>query len=251
MHPALVRQSAPARLQRRVDPQWRIGCIFLTLERLRVSVSLSSTRGSALMATTADQTHFTKRLSHRAGRRFFVGMALVIIATSIVGFPPAIVDPATRRALCVLHVAVALPGSSLLIANRRVALHRRLGLTSLVLLALMIPLGFTTTTAMVRRRFDLSGDQHVDPHPDGRTAQDAPTASVFNFAAFADVHHSRHCGNWLSSPARRLQVAHAVCEYLAHGCADSARSRSHTGPLTIAGIVCNSLYFVPRGAGRL
>lgn len=50
------------------------------------------------MATTADQTHFTKPLSHRAGRRFFVGMALVIIATSIVGFPPAIVDPATRRA---------------------------------------------------------------------------------------------------------------------------------------------------------
>jgi len=73
-------------------------------------------------------------------------------------------------------VAVALPGSSLLIANRRVALHRRLGLTSVVLLALMIPLGFTTTTAMIRRGFDLNGDQHVDPHPDGRTAQDAPTA---------------------------------------------------------------------------
>jgi hypothetical protein len=29
----------------------------------------------------------------------------------------------------------------------------------------------------------LSGDQHVDPHPDGRTSVDTPTASVFNFAA--------------------------------------------------------------------
>ena len=80
-------------------------------------------------------------------------------------------------------MVVALPGSSLLIANRRVALHRRLGLTSVVLLAVMIPIGFTTTTAMVRRRFDLSGDQHANPHPDGQTALDAPTASVFNFAA--------------------------------------------------------------------
>lgn len=46
----------------------------------------------------------------------------------------------------------------------------------------MIPLGFTTTTAMVRRGFDLSGDQHVDPHPDGQTSVDAPTASVFNLS---------------------------------------------------------------------
>lgn len=70
---------------------------FLTLERLRVRVSLLSTRRSALMATTADQTHFTKPLSHRAGRWFFVGRALVMIATSIIGFVPGIVDPATRR----------------------------------------------------------------------------------------------------------------------------------------------------------
>ena len=33
-----------------------------------------------------------------AGRWFFVGMALVMIATSIAGFLPAIVEPATRRA---------------------------------------------------------------------------------------------------------------------------------------------------------
>jgi hypothetical protein len=36
---------------------------------------------------------------------------------------------------------------------------------------------------MVRRGFDLSGDQHVDAHPDGLTSVDAPSGSVFNFAA--------------------------------------------------------------------
>ena len=143
------------------------------------------------MATTAQQTHFTKPVSHRAGRWFFVGMALVMIATSLVGFLPAIVDHATRRApltlLAEAHGIVFFMwlllylAQSLLIANRRVDLHRRLGLTSVVLLAMMIPLGFTTTTAMIRRGFDLSGDQHVDPHPVGGVSVDAATTSVFNF----------------------------------------------------------------------
>ena len=142
---------------------------------------------------TAYQTHFPRPVSHPAGRWFFVGMALAMIATSIAGFLPAIIDPATRRAPLTLlagaHGIVFFMwlflylSQSLLIANRRVALHRRLGLTSVVLLALMISLGFTTTTAMVRRGFDLSGDQHVDLHPNGQTSLDAPTASVFNFAA--------------------------------------------------------------------
>src|SRR6266550_6640590 len=144
------------------------------------------------MATTAHQTHFTKPICNPGGRWFFVGMALVMIATSIAGFLPAIIEPATRRApltlLAEAHGIVFFMwlllylGQSLLIANRRVALHRRLGLTSVVLLAAMIPLGFATTTAMVRRGFDLSGDQHVDPHPDGQTSVDAPTSSVFNLS---------------------------------------------------------------------
>jgi len=46
----------------------------------------------------------------------------------------------------------------------------------------MIPLGFATTAAMVRRGFDLSGDQKIDPHPAvGSVALDAHFASVFNF----------------------------------------------------------------------
>jgi hypothetical protein len=141
-----------------------------------------------------DSLKTDNRLTARAaGRWFFVGMALVMIATTIAGFLPAIIEPATRRAPLTLlagaHGIVTFMwlllylAQSLLIANRRVALHRRLGLTSIVLLALIIPLGFTTTTAMVRRGFDLSGDQHADPHPAEGVSLDAPTASVFNFAA--------------------------------------------------------------------
>ena len=97
----------------------------------------------------------TELIARAMGRWFFVGMAFVFIATSIAGFLPAIINPATRRApltpLAEAHGIVFFMwlllylAQSLLIANRRVALHRRLGLTSVVLLTLMIPLGFTTT----------------------------------------------------------------------------------------------------------
>ena len=83
------------------------------------------------MAATAYQTHFTEPVPHPAGRWFFVGMALVMIATSIAGFLPAIIDPATRRApLTVLAGAHGIVffmwlflylTQSLLIATRRVA----------------------------------------------------------------------------------------------------------------------------------
>lgn len=120
------------------------------------------------MATTAHQAHVTKPVSHPVGRWFYVGMALVMIATSIAGFLPAIIDPATRRGplslLAAAHGIVLLAwqllylAQSLLVVTRHVGWHRRLGVTSVVLLALIIPLSFATTTAMVRRGFDLSGD---------------------------------------------------------------------------------------------
>ena len=124
---------------------------------------------------------------------YFTGMAVVMIALSVAGFMPAIVNPAGRRGplstLAAVHGIVfsawllLFLAQSLLVATRHVAWHRILGPASLLLLALMIPLGFTATTAMVRRGFDLSGDQHVDPRPVVGVSLDAPTASVFNFAS--------------------------------------------------------------------
>ena len=132
-------------------------------------------------------------VARTAGRWFFVGMALVMIATTIAGFLPAIISPATRRGplslLAAVHGIVFLAwqllylAQSLLVATRHVGWHRRLGVTSVVLLALIIPLSFATTTAMVRRGFDLSGDQHIVPHPAaGSIYLDASASSVFNFA---------------------------------------------------------------------
>jgi hypothetical protein len=116
-------------------------------------------------------------------------MALAMIATTIAGFLPGIISPARRAPISLLAAAHGLVflawqflylAQSLLVATRHVAWHRRLGVTSIVLLALIIPLSFATTTAMVRRGFDLSGDlsgPHSDPNP-------AATAdgSVFFFA---------------------------------------------------------------------
>ena len=153
---------------------------------------VSPVQNAALAGIDSSKTN-DQLVARPAGRWFFVGMALAMIATSIAGFLPAIIEPATRRApltlLAEAHGIVFLAwlllylSQSLLIAHGRVALHRTLGLTSVVLLVLMISLGFVTTTAMVRRGFDLSGDQQIDPHADGRTSLDAAAASEINFAA--------------------------------------------------------------------
>ena len=140
------------------------------------------------MATAASHTETTSRKRSFVERWFFVGIASIMIATTIAGFLPAIISPATRRApLSLLDAAHGIAflawqllylAQSLLVATRHVGWHRRLGVTSVVLLTLIIPLGFATTTAMIRRGFDLSGDlsgrPHFDPHP--------AAGSIFNFA---------------------------------------------------------------------
>ncbi len=73
---------------------------------------------------------------------------------------------------------------TLLMGSGLVVWHRRLGIVAVFLLALMLPLGYETTIAMIRRGYDLSGDQYVG----GITnvgSLDAQTASVFNLVALA------------------------------------------------------------------
>lgn len=119
------------------------------------------------------------------GRWFFTTMALLMLATSVGSFAPSILNPAGRRApLSQLNAAhgfvffawlVIFLIQVLLAEGRRVVWHQRLGLASAFVLFALVPLGFATTIAMVRRGFDLSGDQHVGQQ------LDAQTASVFNF----------------------------------------------------------------------
>jgi hypothetical protein len=62
-----------------------------------------------------------------------------------------------------------------LIAARRPDLHRRMGIVAVVLLVVLVPLSYMVTVQMVRRGFDLSGDQmmRIDPY----------FGSIFNFFA--------------------------------------------------------------------
>lgn len=123
------------------------------------------------MATAPDMISTRQRAKPFVERWYFTGMAIVMLAVSVAGFLPAIVHPAGRSAPLTLLAAahgmvffawlLLFLAQSLLAATGRVQWHRRLGLSAVVLLVLMIPLGFLTTTAMVRRGFDLSGDQHI------------------------------------------------------------------------------------------
>lgn len=113
---------------------------------------------------------------HTAIERWFTtGLALAMIAVTIAGFAPSLLYPAGRHAPISLldsaHGAVAslwlivFLVQSLLIATRHRALHRRLGIASIAIVVAMLPLGFATTIAMMRRGFDLSGDLHAGHDP--------------------------------------------------------------------------------------
>jgi hypothetical protein len=125
-------------------------------------------------------------------RWLVTGMALVMIATCLAAFLPSLTHPAGRRSplslLAAAHGIVFFAWlliflvQSLLVATGHVAWHKRLGLASIFVLALMIPLAYMTTIAMVRRGFDLSGDLSVEAGND--PIHDA-VFPFFNIAIFS------------------------------------------------------------------
>jgi hypothetical protein len=147
------------------------------------------------MATAPYQTLSKPQKNALAERWFFTGMALAMIATSLAAFIPSIVHPAGRRAplspLAAAHGVVFFAWlllflvQSRLIATHRVAIHRRLGLASIVILALMIPLEYATTIAMVRRGYDLSGDVSVGINNEPVHQTVFPLANLLIFSALA------------------------------------------------------------------
>jgi hypothetical protein len=123
------------------------------------------------MATAPYQIASASRTKSSVERWFFTGMALAMLAIAVAAFTPSLAHPAGRRApLSVLAAAHGIVFFSWLliflvqnrlVAKRHIAWHRRLGLASIFVFAVMIPLGYTTTIAMVRRGFDLGGDVGV------------------------------------------------------------------------------------------
>jgi hypothetical protein len=99
---------------------------------------------------------------------FYVSAALFVIFLSVAGFGPSMIDQSRRNApptpLVIAHGIIASAWLLLflmqatLVATRRVAVHRRLGMIGPVLAVVLIVLGFLTTIETARRGYDLSGD---------------------------------------------------------------------------------------------
>ena len=110
-----------------------------------------------------------------AGRWFFTGFAVSMIAVSGAGFLPSLANAAGRRAPLSLLVGahgivsfawlVIFLLQARLAAGRQIRAHKRLGIAAACVAALMILLGYATCVAMVRRGFDLSGDLKAASDP--------------------------------------------------------------------------------------
>jgi hypothetical protein len=146
------------------------------------------------MASAPYQTQTQLKPKSIFDRWFFTGMALAMIAISLAAFLPGIANSAGRNAP--LSLVAAAHGivffawlllflvQSRLIATGNRAIHMKLGFAGIALLALMIPLAFATTVAMIRRGFDLSGDLHAATHTANDPAYQAVFA-IFNILIFS------------------------------------------------------------------
>lgn len=155
------------------------------------NVATLAKEGGQTLSTAVHQASTPLAWKSFVGRWFFVSMATLMLAISIAGFGPALLNPIGRRGP--LSPLAAIHGllyffwlglfllQSLLALSGRIGVHRGLGFVSTFVLALMIPLGYAATVTMVQRGFDLSGDQKIVPNPPGGSL-DALGASIFSFA---------------------------------------------------------------------
>ena len=105
---------------------------------------------------------------HQMKSRFYVGAAVFVILLNVAGFAPSLIDQSRRVApptwLVTAHGALA--GAWLLffliqatlVATRRTAIHRRLGVAGPFIAFAMIAVGSMTVIDLARRGYDLSGD---------------------------------------------------------------------------------------------
>lgn len=136
-------------------------------------------------ASTSDHAAVARLRNTAIDRWYLRTLALVMIAVAIAGFAPSIVDHSRRLGPMTLLVAahgilfflwlVLFLVQTTLVATHRVAVHRRMGVVAVALLVLLVPLSYEVTVEMVRRGYDLSGDQMVRIDP--------LFGSIFNFVA--------------------------------------------------------------------
>jgi hypothetical protein len=123
---------------------------------------------------------------------FYAGMGVFCLAFSIAAFGPSIANPSHRLGpvtpLLTLHgVAftawlVLFIGQAVLARTRKLVLHRRLGVSSILLAATLVVLGFQVTIAMGRRGYDMAGDI-AGARYDSLAAMAFPLLDIFLFAS--------------------------------------------------------------------
>lgn len=117
--------------------------------------------------------------------RFYVGAAVFVILLNAAGFLPSLIDQSRRVAaptwLVTVHGVTAsiwlllFLAQTILVAVRRTAWHRRLGIAGPLLVVAIVLSGYLTQIDMVRRGHDLSGDLLRSAPP----ASQAPSAEDF------------------------------------------------------------------------
>jgi hypothetical protein len=101
-------------------------------------------------------------------RRFYIGAGVLVVVLAVAGFVPSLVDQSDRNGspslLVLAHGSAAalwlllFISQATLVAQGRVAVHRRRGMIGPFLALLIIVLGYLMVIEGARRGYDLSGD---------------------------------------------------------------------------------------------
>lgn len=155
----------------------------------------------------------------RVDRWFYINVALLMILLNVVAFGPSILNPSGRRVplpftpLVTAHAIVSVAWLLLflmqatLIATKRIAVHRRLGMVGPALAAVFVVLGYFSVVEQARRGFDLSGDiSRVPPPPGVITPVAATVGLLFFFLDFAVLVGASLCYRHRPSVHKRLMV---------------------------------------------
>lgn len=115
------------------------------------------------------------RVRGSVGGSFYVFMGLCAVLVVVAGFAPSLVDTAGRKApvnaLVAVHGLASLAWlltfltQASLAARGRLAVHRRIGIASMLLAVIMVLSGYFVAITMARRGYDLSGDLHIESDP--------------------------------------------------------------------------------------
>ncbi len=187
-----------------------------------------------------------------AGDRWFmVGVTGLVIVLTAIGFLPSLVAPTSRTVplpltwLVMAHAVIAAAFllvflvQTVLVATRRTAVHRRLGVLGLLLAVMFTVIGAFSAVAETRRGFDLSGDLVARGTSHEPAIVLAPVIAVLMFAVLVGAAaiyrrrpqiHKRLMMLALVGTLAPAGVAHIVGHWSA--------LQPHALPISIAGNFC-------------